>query len=120
MRVRLLRISGFAWRRTGDASVLSWLFPNIWTKLVTILSALGTTAVGIIWSAPPVLYVPAALGAALIGRLALGSNLHRHPLTVTNRPGLRCTFSMTDPGCVRPIVTIQDCNYLAYTRATVL
>jgi predicted nucleotidyltransferase len=62
----LTRIFGFLWRRTGDASVLAWLFPSIGTVALAVLAMIGTALVALIYSIPPILWIPSALLAAIL------------------------------------------------------
>lgn len=64
---KLAQILSFAWRRTGDVSVLAWLFPSAGSIAATVLPMMGTAIVAAIYRVPPVLWVPSALAAAALG-----------------------------------------------------
>jgi predicted nucleotidyltransferase len=63
---KFAQILGFAWRRTGDASVLAWLFPSAWSIALPVLPVIGTAIIAVIYGIPPVLWIPSALAAAAL------------------------------------------------------
>jgi len=69
----LLRILGFGWRRTGDVSVLAWMFPTIWLKLMVVLGGIIGLVLAAYERAPwwewPILVV--ATAALVLGALLL-------------------------------------------------
>ncbi len=63
---KLLSVLGFGWRRTSDASVLAWLFPATWLKIVTALAAFAAFVGSVLGHAPPWAWIPLALLGALL------------------------------------------------------
>ncbi len=66
MLEKLAQILGFAWRRTGDVSVLAWLFPSAWSIAAPVLPMIGVAIIALIYGIPPVLWIPSALAAAVL------------------------------------------------------
>lgn len=67
----LAKAFGFGWRRAGDLSVLAWLFPSVWSWIVTVIAAIATAVIGVATHAPMVLWVPLALIAAAAALLVV-------------------------------------------------
>ena len=92
---RLRNYLAFAWRRLGDLSLVSWLFPNVWTALVSIVVTAVTAVAGLAQRLPPVQWIFLALFAGviavLVAHLVLWGIERAHQLGMRNP--LRSTTS---------------------------
>jgi hypothetical protein len=64
---RMLRTIGFGWRRAGDASVLQWLFPATWLKVMSALLGVFGFIVAALDHAPAYLWIPLGLICTALG-----------------------------------------------------
>lgn len=63
---KLRNCLAYGWRRTGDLSLIAWLFPNVWAAVVSASFAAVTAFVGWATNLPPVLWIFLALLAGLM------------------------------------------------------
>jgi hypothetical protein len=90
----------YVWRRTGDLSVIAWVFPGWWTTLVSLGVSTVTTIVAIATGVPKVLWIFLGIFAYILMLLAAHLKLwltHRRSIDVIYTPS-EIIFDLKNPG----------------------